>query len=145
MSSKVKVEFRGPNVEGVAAMDVAVPADPLQNVVWLQLQGTDWSFGLAGRAGNQRPGRRLIEQEPNNEPAKANRVPVPGGITGRFRQSGETSISMYSPPRKARSWLSSAHAGAVFATLVYMILKNSETEAEIAKSNPQARLRAINV
>ncbi len=28
----------------------------------------------------------ILEQEPNNEPAKANRLPVPGGVTGVFQE-----------------------------------------------------------
>ena len=31
----------------------------------------------------------LVEQEPNDEPAKANKLPVPGGISARFGTKGD--------------------------------------------------------
>ena len=33
--------------------------------------------------------RELVEQEPNNEPAKANKLPLPGGVSGRFEKTGD--------------------------------------------------------
>jgi len=37
-----------------------------------------------------------VEQEPNNDPSKANRITVPGGITGRFQQSDDTDYYIFS-------------------------------------------------
>lgn len=134
--SKVKVSFAGPHVEGVPPIDVAVPTDPLQNVVWLAPKGpsglSGWPVALALSDHEE-----LVEQEPNHEPAKANRVPVPGGITGRFQESGDIDLFVFTA-KKGQKLVIEAHTLELYSpTLVYFILKNSKTGTEIAKSNPQ--------
>ena len=135
--AKVKVGFAGPHVEGVAPLEVAIPTDPLQSAVWLSPKGPTgqhaWPVALS--ISNH---EELVEQEPNNEPAKANRVPVPGGITGRFQHSGDIDYYLFTG-KKGQKLVIEAHTLEKYSpTLVYFILKNAKTGAEIAKSNPQA-------
>ncbi|MBI3407885.1 MAG: PPC domain-containing protein [Planctomycetes bacterium] len=134
--SKVQIQFAGPNVEGVAPIEVAVPADPAVNVIWLAPKGPSglhgWPVALALSDLEE-----TIEQEPNNEPAKANRIPVPGAVTGRFQQSDDTDCYLFDG-KKGQKLLIEAHTLELYSpTLVYMVLKNAKTGAEIAKTDPQ--------
>ena len=86
--ARSKVEFAGPARRGgVQPVDVAVPADPAAQVVWVAPRGPGGLQRLAGARCASRDVDEVVEQEPNNEPAKANALPVPGGVTGRFQQS----------------------------------------------------------
>jgi hypothetical protein len=135
--TKAKVGFSGPQVEGVAPVEVAVPADPAANVVWVAPKGrsglSGWPVALAISDHDE-----VVETEPNNEPAKANRVPVPGGVTGRFHQSDDTDCYVFAA-KKGQKLVIEAHTLELYSpTLVYMELKNAKTGAVLAKSNPAA-------
>src|SRR5581483_8255667 len=84
--SQLSVHFAGPMVEGVAPLEVLVPTDPGTDTVWVTPKGANGLHGWPVPLGIS-DHEELVEQEPNNEPAQANRVPVPGGITGRFLES----------------------------------------------------------
>lgn len=135
--SKVQVQFAGPHVEGVAAAAVAVPADPAQTVVWVAPKGPSgqhgWPVPLLISGVDE-----TVEQEPNQEPAKANRVPVPGGITGRFQMSDDTDLYVFAAKKGQKLTIQTQTLEWGSSTLVYMILKNAKTGAELTKSNPQA-------
>ena len=81
--SKVSVEFVGPAVEGVKPVEVAVPDEPPGSAVMVTPRGPS---GLSGwpvpLIVSDIP--ESVEVEPNQDAAHANRVPVPGGVTGRF-------------------------------------------------------------
>ncbi len=135
--TKATVHFAGPAVEGVGPVDVAVPADPAVAAVWLAPKGPSglygWPVALALSDHDE-----LVETEPNNERAKANRLPVPGGITGRFQQSDDTDYYVFTA-KKGQKLQIVAHTLDLYSpTLVYMVLKNAKTGADIAKNNPQA-------
>ncbi len=135
--TRAKIQFAGPNVEGVAPVDVDVPADPTTTAVWVAPKGpsglTGWPVALAVSDHDE-----LVETEPNNEPAKANRLPVPGGITGRFQHSDDTDCYVFAA-KKGQKLLIEAHTLELYSpSLVYMVLKNAKTGAEVGKSNPQA-------
>jgi hypothetical protein len=134
--SKVKVGFVGPNVEGVPPVDIAVPTDG-SPAVWVAPKGPSglhgWPVALAISNLDE-----LVEQEPNNEPAKANRLPVPGGITGRFQQSDDLDCYLVSG-KKGQKLLIEAQTLELYSpTLVFMVVKNAKTGAELAKSNTAA-------
>lgn len=135
--AKVKVHFAGPHVEGVAPIDVAVPTQADANVVWIAPKGASglhgWPVALAVSDIDE-----AVEQEPNNEPAKANRISVPGAVTGRFQHSDDTDCYLIAA-KKGQKLLVEAHTLELYSpTLVYIVLKNAKTGAEIAKTNPQA-------
>src|SRR5262249_37186663 len=86
--SKVMIHFAGPNVEGVAPVEVTVPTDPTVNTMWVAPRGVNGLSGWPVALGVSDLDE-LMEQEPNNEPAKANRIPVPGAVTARFLEKGD--------------------------------------------------------
>jgi hypothetical protein len=132
-----KVSFAGPHVDGVVPVNVAVPADPAATVVWVAPKGpsglSGWPVALAISDHDE-----LVETEPNNEPSKANRVTVPGGVTGRFQQSDDTDCYIFSAKKGQKLAIEAQTLELYTPTLVYMVLKNAKTNAEVAKSNPQA-------
>ncbi|MCC6421709.1 MAG: pre-peptidase C-terminal domain-containing protein [Gemmataceae bacterium] len=133
---KISVNFAGPAVEGVAPVEVAAPADPTVDTVWVAPKGANGLYGwpvVLALSDHE----ELVEQEPNNDPAKANRVPVPGGITGRFQQSEDVDHYVFAG-KKGQKLLVEAQTLELHApTLVYMVLRSATTKAEIARSNPQ--------
>jgi hypothetical protein len=135
--SKAKIQFAGPHVDGVAPVEVAVPTDPAIGSMWVTPTGPSglagWPVLLAISDHDE-----MVETEPNNDPAKANRIPLPGGITGRFNQSDDTDCYVFTA-KKGQKVVVEAHTLELYSpSLVYMVLKNAKTGAEVAKSNPQA-------
>ena len=75
--------------------------------------------------------------EPNDDAKKANRITVPGGITGRFQRNDDVDFYVFSA-KKGQKLAIEAHTLEFYSpTLVYMVLRNGKTNAEIAKTNPQ--------
>jgi hypothetical protein len=134
--TKVEVSFAGPHVEGVAPVQVDVPTDPTISTVWVAPRGSNglygWPVALATSDLDEK-----VEQEPNNERARANRVSVPGAITGRFEQSDDLDYYQFTG-KKGQRLLIEAHTLEHHSpTLVYMVLKDAKG-ADLAKTNPQA-------
>jgi dienelactone hydrolase len=134
--TKVQVGFAGPAVAGVASVAVQVPTDPVTDTVWLAPRGPSGPHGWpVALVVSDHP--ELVEQEPNHEPARANRVPVPGGITGRFEKSNELDYYVFAG-KKGQTLLVDAHTLEHHSpTLVYLVLKDAKGKSELAKSNPQ--------
>src|SRR5262249_37905634 len=134
--SKVLVHFAGPAVDGVAPVEVTVPADPAASAVWVAPRGPSglhgWPVSLAVSDLDE-----LVEQEPNNEPAKANPVPVTGAVTGRLQESGDLDCYVFTAKKGQRLVLEAHTLELNSPTLVYMVLKDAKG-AEVAKTNPQA-------
>src|SRR5439155_2269037 len=77
-----------------------------------------------------------VEQEPNDEPAKANRVPVPGGVSGRFDKYGDKDFFVFAA-KKGQKLVLQAHTMQLYSpALVYMVLRDAKG-AELGKSNPE--------
>jgi len=135
--SKVKVAFAGPMVDGVAAVDVAVPSDPAQTVVWLAPKGPSgqhgWPVPLVISDMDE-----MVEQEPNMEAAKGNRVALPTGVTGRFQMSDDADNYLFSAKKGQKLTIEAQTLEWGSPTLVYMLVKHGKTGAELAKTNPQA-------
>lgn len=83
-----QLAFAGPAAQGAAPLPLHVPAD----------FGADWLNVAAKGAGGKGSGfavvsvgtgAELLEVEPNNEAAQANRIVFPTGINGRFEQPGD--------------------------------------------------------
>jgi hypothetical protein len=121
----------------VSPVEVAIPTAPQTSAVLVAPKGPS---GLSGWpvALSISDHEELVEQEPNNEPAKANRVPVPGGITGRFAQSDDTDCYVFAGKKGQKLLLDVRTLDLASPSLVYLVLKNAKTGAELAKSNPQA-------
>lgn len=134
--TKAKIGFAGPAVEGVASIDVDVPSDPALNVIWVSPKSASglhgWPVPLALSDHEE-----AVETEPNDDAKKANRITVPGGITGRFQRNDDIDFYVFSA-KKGQKLAIEAHTLEYYSpTLVYMVLRHGKTNAEIAKTNPQ--------
>jgi hypothetical protein len=134
---KASLAFAGPAVEGVGAVTVEAPAAFHVSTLYVVPKGP------AGLSGWPVPVLvsdlpEQVEQEPNHEPAKANRIPVPGGMTGRFLKSDETDYYVFAAKKGQKLLIEAQTLELGSPTLVYMVLKNAKTKAELAKTNPQA-------
>jgi hypothetical protein len=133
--TKAKVGFAGPMVDGLAPIEVAVPTDPTVNMIWVAPKGASglhgWPVALAISEHDE-----AVETEPNNEPAKANRLAVPGGITGRFQVSDDTDCYVFTA-KKGQKLLIEAQSLELYSpSLIAMELKNAKTLAVLAQTNP---------
>lgn len=137
--SKVNVSFAGPHVEGVAPVEVAVPTDPTVNTVWIAPKGANGLHGTPVALAVSDVDE-VVEQEPNDEPAKANRVPVPGGVTGRFDKKGDVDHYVFGLKKGTKYAIEAQTLELYSPTEVYMVLKDAKG-ADVAKSNPQAAPR----
>ena len=136
--SKVNVTFAGTFVEGVAPVEVQVPTDPSVDVLYVTPKGPSglpgWPVPLVVSDIDE-----VVEQEPNNDPAKATPVPVPGAVTARFETKGD--IDHFSLPLKKGRYIIEAHTLEFNSpTEVYMVLRGDKG-AEVAKTNPTAAPR----
>jgi hypothetical protein len=132
--SQRMVHFAGPSVDTVAAVEVAVPNDPTVDTIWLTPKASNglhgWPVALAVTDLEE-----LLEQEPNNEPAKANRVAVPSAMTGRFLESGDVDTYVFTA-KKGQRFTLEAHTHELHSpTEVYMVLKDSKG-AQLAALTP---------
>lgn len=134
--TKVSVQFAGPQVENVPPVEVVVPADPAVDTLWVAPRGPNglhgWPVALAVTDLDE-----LTEQEPNQEPGKAQPLPLPGAVTGRFQKSDDTDVYKFTA-KKGQKLVIEGHTLELYSpTLLYLVLKNAKG-AEAAKSNPQA-------
>jgi hypothetical protein len=133
--AKGLVNFAGPAVDGVSPIEITMPGDPAVAAVNVAPKGAGGVSGwpVAVIASNI---DELVEQEPNNEPAKANKMPVPSGITGRFLDKGDVDCFVF-PAKKGVKYAIVAETYEINSPAeVYLILKNAKN-AELGKSSPQ--------
>jgi hypothetical protein len=132
--SKVKVSFAGPAVEGVAPIDVTVPEDPTVDTISVAPRGASGLHGWPV-ALDVSDHEEAVEQEPNNEPAKANRIVVPGGITARFQEKGDVDCFVFTAKKGQRYVIDAQTHELGSPTEVYMVLKDAKG-TQVAVSNP---------
>ncbi|MBX9583692.1 MAG: hypothetical protein K2X87_25600 [Gemmataceae bacterium] len=129
------VGFAGPGADDIPPVAVAAPTDPAVlavNVVPKRSTGTS-GWPVAVRLTDE---AQSVEVEPNNEPGKANRVPVPGGVSARFGAKNDLD-----------HFVVAGKKGQKLAVLVQTYELNAPTEVlvkvldgkgvEAAKSDPQ--------
>jgi hypothetical protein len=134
--AKAMIAFAGPVVDGVPPVEVQAPSDPAQDIVWVTPRGAN---GLAGWPVSVALSNldETVEQEPNNEAAKANRVPVPGAVSGRLLEKGDVDFFVFTA-KKGQRLLIDAHTLELYSpTLLYMVLRDSKG-AEIGQTKPEA-------
>jgi hypothetical protein len=133
---KATVTFAGSAVDGAAPVTVAGPMDPGITTLWVAPKGASGLHGWpVPLAVTDLP--ELVEREPNQEPSQAMRLAVPAGVTGRFLKGNETDHYVFAA-KKGQKVLIEAHTLELGSpTLVYMVVRNPKTRAELAKSNPQ--------
>jgi hypothetical protein len=83
-----KVGFAGPGVDDVPPVAVKVPAAgaPAAVNVAPKRSGGPSGWPVPVRVTDE---PQLVEQEPNNDPAKATLLPVPGGVSAKFAAKGD--------------------------------------------------------
>jgi hypothetical protein len=137
--SKVSVRFAGTYVDGVAPVEVTVPTDPAVDSVAVAPRGSSglsgWPVTLAVTDHDE-----VVEQEPNDEPAKANRIPVPGGLTARFEQKGDVDEFVFAAKKGQRLTIEADSEELGSPTEVYMAIRDAKG-AQLAVSNPMAAPR----
>jgi len=137
--SKVSVSFAGPNVEGVAPVEVQLPSDPGVNTVWVAPRGASGLHGTPVALAVSDLDE-VLEQEPNDEPGKATRVPAPGGVTARFHQKGDVDHFVFGLKKGEKVAIEAQTLELYSPTEVYLVLKDAKG-ADVAKTNPQQAAR----
>lgn len=136
---KTAVRFAGPNVEGVAPIEVTAPTDPAIEFLTLAPRGAN---GLHGWPVNLKLSdiEETLEKEPNNEAAKANRLPVPGAVTGRFEQKGDRDVFIFTLKKGMRYLIEAQTHELGSPTEVYMTLHDAKGK-QLQASNPMKAAR----
>jgi hypothetical protein len=131
---KTSVSFAGPGVEGVAPVEVTGPADPTASVVWLAPRGPSGLYGWPVAVGlSDTP--EVVEQEPNDEPAKATRLTPPCAVSARFQDKGDVDHFVFAA-KKGQRYILEAFTEEHFSPAeVYMVLKDAKG-GQVAAVNP---------
>jgi Bacterial pre-peptidase C-terminal domain len=134
--SKARIHFSGPTVDGVAPAEVTAPTDPNLDVLWIAPNGANglsgWPVALALSDLDE-----TVEQEPNNDPAHANRLSIPSAVTGRFLEKGDVDYFVFSAKKDQRLIIQGESLEYYSPTLLDMTV-NDAKGAQVAASNPQA-------
>jgi hypothetical protein len=132
--SKASVAFAGPAVGNVTPVEVNAPNDPSVTTLWLAPKGASglhgWPVALALTDLNE-----VTEQEPNNEPAKATRVQMPCGVSGRFQEKGDIDHYVFAAKKGQRIIIEAQTLEWFSPTEVYMVLKDAKG-GQLAATNP---------
>ena len=137
--SKLNVTFAGPGGDLAAAVAVQAPTDPAIPAIWVTPKGASglhgWPVSLLLSDLDE-----VQEKEPNNEPAKANRLKVPVGVTGRFQEKNDLDYYVFAAKKGQRLILDAQTTDLHSPTEVYMVLRDSKNN-QIQASNPAAASR----
>lgn len=129
------IGFAGPQVQGVVPLEVTAPNDPALQALTVAPRGPNglygWPVSLALSDGEE-----VLEQEPNNEPAQANRLPVGGGLTGQFQQAGDVDHFVFAA-RKGQKYVIEAQTHEFHSPAeVYLVLKDLQGN-QLAANKPE--------
>jgi hypothetical protein len=137
---KVSVHFAGPNVESVAPVEVTTPNDPTVESLSLAPRGANGLFGWPVKLTLSDLAEAL-EQEPNDDKTKANRIAVPGAITARFEQKGDSDTFVFTLKKGVKYILDLEAASFGSPTEVYATLHDAKgTQLQASDPNKAARL-----
>lgn len=130
--AKATINFSGKHVENVPPVEVTMPmaASAIQ-VVPKGPGVSGWTVPVYASDVDE-----LVEQEPNNDPTKANRLPVPCGITARFLEKGDVDNFVFTAKKGSKYAIVAETYEVLSPAEVYLIVKDKKG-AELAKSNPQ--------
>ena len=132
--ARAMISFAGPNVEGVAPAEVTASADPAVQAMWVTPRGANglygWPVSLAVSDLDE-----ATEQEPNNDPAHANRLAVPGAVTGRFDKKGDVDVYAFAAKKGTRYAIDVQTRELGSPTEVYMTLLDAKG-AQLQATDP---------
>jgi hypothetical protein len=134
--SKTSVKFAGPYVEGVAAVEVQAPTEATVDSIQVAPKGTSGLHGwpVLLHLSNL---DEALEKEPNDDPKQANRIEVPGAITGRFEQKDDTDCYVFKAQKGKRYAIEAHTAEHHSPSEVYVAIKNDKG-AQVIATNPMA-------
>ena len=133
--TKSLVNFAGPSVDGVSPVEVTAPTDPGKSVVDVAPKRAEGNLGWPVSV-LMSDMEQIVEVEPNNDPAKAQRINVPCGVSARFLEKGDLDHFIFTA-KKGQKYAITAETYEINSPCeVYLVLKNDK-KADIAKSNPQ--------
>jgi len=134
--SKGSIQFAGPTVDGVAPVEVSAPTDSALDTLWIAPKGANGLFGWPVALGISDLDETL-EQEPNNDIAHANRIPVPGAVTGRFLEKGDLNYFVFTA-KKGQRVVIQGHTLEYYSPTMLDMTVNDAKGGQLAASNPQA-------
>ncbi len=132
--TKQTVRFTGPTVDGVVPVEVAVPNDPAIEAIQVAPRGASGLYGWPVTLAVSDLDEGL-EVEPNNEAAKANRINVPGAITGRFEVADDVDQFVFAAKKGKRYVLEAHTAEHLSPTDVYVVLRDAKGN-QLQATNP---------
>jgi hypothetical protein len=137
--AKTTIRFAGPNADSVPPVEVTIPNDPNLEAVSVSPRGTNglggWPVSLAVSDLDE-----VVEQEPNDEPAKANRVPVPGAVTGRFQTAGDLDYYLL-PLKKGTRYIIEAQTHEYHSPSEVLLTLRDAKGGQLQATNPAAAPR----
>ncbi len=130
------VAFAGQGAAGILPVAVRAPADPAIAALTVS------PMRAAGASGWPLPVRlsddpQSVEQEPNNTPAKATKLPVPGGVSARFLEKGDLDHFAIAG-KKGEKLVVSVWTYEVNSPAEVLVRILDGKEKEIARSSPTA-------
>lgn len=130
------VGFTGPSVDGVPAVAVTPPTDPLVASMWVAPRGANGLHGWPVLLQvSDLP--EVAETEPNNEAAKANKLTLPCGVSGRLQEKGDVDYYGFTLKKGQRVLINAQTFELNSPSEVYLVLRDAKG-AQIAASNPMA-------
>ena len=127
------INFAGQGIAGIANVTLKAPTDPgLAAVYVTPKSGKANGWPVPVRLSDW---PELVEQEPNNEPAKANKLPVPAGISAKFDKIGD--IDHFAVTcKKGVKYAATVLAFEINSPAEVLIKVLDAKNAEVARSNP---------
>ncbi len=130
---QVVVNFAGPNVVGALPAEVLMSAEA--EGVWVAPRFANgiagWPVPIAASDFDD-----VVEYEPNNDPTKANRVPLPVGISAQFHEKNDIDHFVFTA-KKGQRWIIRVQSHELHSpSEVVMTLKDSKGK-QVSASNPQ--------
>jgi len=134
--AKASIAFAGPLVDGAAPVEITASADPSVAAVSVAPKFANGPSGwpVAVEISDI---DEIAEVEPNNEIAKATKLPVPGGVTGRFLEKSDVDYYSLAAKKGVKYTVAAETIEIGSPAEVYVIVKDAKG-AELAKSNPAA-------
>ena len=128
--TKGNINFAGPAVETALSQEVVAPVDPLLDSIWIAPKGksglTGWPVCVLLSDLTE-----TMELEPNNEPAKANKIAIPSAITARLLEKGDLDHFSFTAKKDQRLIIEATSQDLYSPTEVYMALKDANIKPEV--------------
>jgi len=134
--TKATIGFTGPSGDAAAPVELTVPADEAKQTLMLAPKGKSGLHGwpVPVRVSNV---KELVEQEPNDDPTKATKLPVPCGVSGIFAVKADVDHFTFTLTKGQRVIIEAQTLELGSSAEVLMTLKDAKG-TQLAASNPDA-------